>query len=218
MRLAIAALLAAHATGLRHAPPARHRRVVAAAGQDDYVNPVTEFLGRFLPKQTPLALDVDWTQAKTPLPLAELASALDCGLRDREWFVTGRVLPELFADDFFFEDPDVSLTGIRNYAEGVARLFGDDARCEVIFCAPRGEEIAVDWRLSGSVRVGPGANIKPYVVHTTFRVRDGLVVFQEDEFSIPGWQILLGVLFPGLPIPEAAAPVEDFRRAAAADG
>ena len=108
----------------------------------------------------------------------------------------------------------VSLTGIRNYAEGVARLFGDDARCEVIACAPRGEDIAVDWRLSGSVRVGPGATIKPYVVHTTFRVRDGLVVFQEDEFSIPGWQILLGVLLPGLPIPEPAPPVEELRRRA----
>ena len=85
---------------------------------------------------------------------------------------------------------------------------------EVIACAPRGEEIAVDWRLSGSVRVGPGATIKPYVVHTTFRVRDGLVVFQEDEFSIPGWQILLGVLLPGLPIPESAPPVEELRRRA----
>ena len=106
------------------------------------------------------------------------------------------------------------MTGIQNYAEGVARLFGADARCEVIACQPRGEKIAVDWRLSGSVRVGPGATIKPYVVHTTFRVRDGLVVFQEDAFSIPGWQILLGVLLPGLPIPEAAPPVEELRRRA----
>ena len=108
------------------------------------------------------------------------------------------------------------MTGIQNYAEGVARLFGADARCEVIACAPRGEDIAVDWRLSGSVRVGPGATIKPYVVHTTFRVRDGLVVFQEDAFSIPGWQILLGVLLPGLPIPEAAPPVEAATPAPAA--
>ena len=178
------------------------------------MNPVTEFLGRFIPKQAPLELGVDWDRAKTPLPLGELAQALDRGLRANEWFVTGRVLPEYFSDDFKFEDPDVSLTGIRNYAEGVARLFGDDARCEVIACAPRGEDIAVDWRLSGSVRVGPGATIKPYVVHTTFRVRDGLVVFQEDEFSIPGWQILLGVLLPGLPIPEPAPPVEELRRRA----
>ena len=214
--LPLAALLAAHVTTGMLAPVRRSRRVrvVAAASDEDYVNPVTEFLGKFIPKQAPVVLDVDWDKAKTPLPLGELAEALDRGLRANEWFVTGRVLPELFADDFKFEDPDVSLTGIQNYAEGVARLFGADARCEVIACQPRGEEIAVDWRLSGSVRVGPGATIKPYVVHTTFRVRDGLVVFQEDAFSIPGWQILLGVLLPGLPIPEAAPPVEELRRRA----
>merc|ERR1711903_267131 len=158
--LAVAALLAAHVTTGMLAPVRRSRRVrvVAAASDEDYVNPVTEFLGKFIPKQAPVVLDVDWDKSKTPLPLGDLAQALDRGLRTNEWFVSGRVLPELFADDFKFEDPDVSLTGIQNYAEGVARLFGEDARCEVI---------AVDWRLSGSVRVGPGATIKPYVVHTT---------------------------------------------------
>ena len=109
MRLLVAALLAAHGTGLL-APVRRSRRVrvVAAAGEEDYVNPVTEFLGRFIPKQAPLELGVDWDQPKTPLPLGELAQALDRGLRDREWFVTGKVLPEYFSDDFKFEDPDVS--------------------------------------------------------------------------------------------------------------
>ena len=51
-------------------------------------------------------------------------------------------------------------------------------------------------------------------MHTTFKVRDGLVCFQEDEFSIPGWQILLGAIAPWLPIPEPAASVEELRRAA----
>ena len=109
--LTIAALLAAHGTGLL-APVRRSRRVrvVAAASDEDYVNPVTEFLGKFIPKQAPLELGVDWAKPKTPLPLGDLAQALDRGLREREWFVTGRVLPELFADDFKFEDPDVSFS------------------------------------------------------------------------------------------------------------
>ena len=109
--LTIAALLAAVATGLL-APVRRSRRVrvVAAASEEDYVNPVTEFLGRFIPKQAPVVLDVDWDKTKTPLPLGDLAQALDRGLRANEWFVTGRVLPELFADDFKFEDPDVSFS------------------------------------------------------------------------------------------------------------
>ena len=107
--LTIAALLAAVATGLL-APVRRSRRVrvIAAASEEDYVNPVTEFLGKFIPKQAPVVLDVDWDKTKTPLPLGDLAQALDRGLRDREWFVTGKVLPEYFSDDFKFEDPDVS--------------------------------------------------------------------------------------------------------------
>ena len=108
--MTVAALLAAHVTTGMLAPVRRSRRVrvVAAASDEDYVNPVTEFLGRFIPKQAPLELGVDWDQPKTPLPLGELAQALDRGLRDREWFVTGKVLPEYFSDDFKFEDPDVS--------------------------------------------------------------------------------------------------------------
>ena len=109
MRGLLAALLATHAAGLL-APMRQSRRVVVinAGGEEDYVNPVTEFLGRFIPKQAPVVLDVDWDKTKTPMPLADLAGALDRGLRANEWFVTGRVLPELFADDFKFEDPDVS--------------------------------------------------------------------------------------------------------------
>ena len=110
MRGLLAALLATHAAGLL-APMRRSRRVVVAAGgEEDYVNPVTEFLGKFIPKQAPVVLDVDWDKTKTPMPLGELAQALDRGLREREWFVTGKVLPEYFSDDFKFEDPDVSFS------------------------------------------------------------------------------------------------------------
>ena len=109
--LPVAALLVTPAAGLL-APVRRSRRVrvVAAASDEDYVNPVTEFLGRFIPKQAPVVLGVDWDKTKTPLPLGELAQALDRGLREREWFVTGKVLPEYFSDDFKFEDPDVSFS------------------------------------------------------------------------------------------------------------
>ena len=109
--LPAAALLVSQAAGLQ-APVRQSRRVVVinAGGEEDYVNPVTEFLGRFIPKQAPLVLGVDWAKPKTPLPLGELAGALDRGLREREWFVTGKVLPEYFSDDFKFEDPDVSFS------------------------------------------------------------------------------------------------------------
>ena len=51
-----------------------------------------------------------------------------------------------------------------------------------------------------------------YVVHTTFRVRDGLVVFQEDAFSIG--LANAGKMVAWAPIPESAPPVEELRRRA----
>ena len=125
--------------------------------------------------------------------------------------MTGLVLPELFADDFAFQDPDVSLTGIQSYAAGVRRLFSSSSRAEVISCSLDPQDttlISVAWRLSGQVNIGPGITIKPYVVETDLRLRpsDGLIVFQEDRFSIPSWDILLSAFAPWLPFLAPPAP------------
>ena len=128
MRLCVVfALLAPRTAALLPAAAGRSRRTAARAGAgdggEDYVNPVTALLGRFIPKPEEVVIDgVDFAAAKTPLALPAMAEALDAGLRDREWFVTGRVLPNLFADGFEFKDPDVQLKGIDTYASGVARL------------------------------------------------------------------------------------------------
>ena len=221
----VLALLAPRTAALLPAAAGRSRRTAARAGAgdggEDYVNPVTALLGRFIPKPEEIVIDgVDFAAAKTPLDLPAMAKALDAGLRDREWFVTGRVLPNLFADGFEFKDPDVQLKGIDKYASGVARLFDDDARCEVISCEPAADgarRVEVEWRLSGGVKVGPGLTFKPYVVYTDLRLDDaGLVDFQEDRFSVPGWQILLGAVAPWLPVPEPAPPADELRARKAA--
>lgn len=190
----------------------RSRVTVGDGGREDYVNPLTEFLGKLIPKEAEVALEgVDFGVAKRRLSPEEMAKAVDAGLRDREWFVTGRVLPELFSDGFEFKDPDVSLKGIDAYAKGVARLFDRTARCEVISCDLDGSTIRIDWRLSGGVKIGPGLTFKPYVVSTDLVVEDGLIVYQEDRFSIPGWQILVGAVAPWLPTPVPAPPADELR-------
>ncbi|KAL3807952.1 hypothetical protein ACHAXA_006172 [Cyclostephanos tholiformis] len=134
-----------------------------------------------------------------------LAAILDYELHEREWFVTGMINPRYFDDDFVFQDPDVRITGVRNYAEGVRRIFdGDTSRADIISTVVNAEipnTISVTWRLSGRVNIGPwGLPIKPYVCYTDFTVdeRSGLIVMQEDRFDVPGWDILLSALFPFL--------------------
>ena len=203
-----------------------------------YASPLTSLAGRFLQQQEKqsqsdasppsgdLFRDIDWTAPKARgnrlfdggarMPVEKMATKLETGLREREWFVTGLVLPELFSDDFFFRDPDVELRGIREYAEGVRKLFDQkSSRAMVASVEVNGNAtpqegcssvITVEWRLSGRVNLGPlGLRIKPYMVTTDLHVDavSGLVVFQEDKFGIPSWDILLSAVAPWLPLPFA---------------
>jgi ABC-type transport system substrate-binding protein len=62
------------------------------------------------PEIDPLG-DIDFDAPKIPptTSLETLAAALDYELIDKEWFVTGRVNPIYFSDEFEFQDPDVQL-------------------------------------------------------------------------------------------------------------
>ena len=150
----------------------------------------------------------------------EALARLEAGLRAKEWFVTGDILPELFADDFVFQDPDVRVEGARDYSEGVRRLFDSSSRAQIVNTTLAETDLpgiaaiaTVTWRLSGRVNLGPvGLAIKPYIVYTDFHIRDAdsLIVYQLDRFSIPPWDILLSAVAPWLPfLAPAAAPVEE---------
>lgn len=195
----------------------------ASRREEEYVNPITGLAGRFLDsKGSNDELDIEWNAPKaTMLPAAQLAARLEDGLRVNEWFVTGLIMPEYFADDFRFEDPDVKLNGIKQYSDGVRRLFDKSSRAQIVNCELRSEEelppgitaiLTVSWRLSGKVNIGLlQLNIKPYIVYSDLHIRqsDGLVVYQLDRFSIPSWDILLSAFLPWLPFLAPEAPPVD---------
>lgn len=178
-----------------------------------YKNAATSVLSNFMQEEgeeslNPVlsAIAFDATKSQK-LPIETLASVLDYELYTKEWFVTGNVNPIYFSDDFEFQDPDVKLSGIENYAKAVNKLFDQGtSRAEIISTKVLGKDtlredtITVTWRLSGKVNIGPGGGltIKPYIVYTDFTIDNetGLVVFQEDRFDIPQWDILLSALFP----------------------
>lgn len=170
--------------------------------------------------EDPLAkFEIDFDAAKfSKVPLDTLAKILDYELYNKEWFVTGNVNPIYFSDDFEFQDPDVKLTGIENYARGVNKLFDQETSRAQIMSVVVNEEkdntITVTWRLSGGVKIGGGLAIKPYICYTDLKVDEdsGLVVFQEDEFDIPQWDILLSALFPFLIGKVTKPPAPEFDR------
>uniref|UniRef100_A0A6T8H729 SnoaL-like domain-containing protein n=1 Tax=Hemiselmis andersenii TaxID=464988 RepID=A0A6T8H729_HEMAN len=188
----------------------------------EYRDPLTKVLANFLPGGKPgksrdksSAMDaIDWNKPKSSgLSVDQMAARVDQGLRERAWFVTGEALPELFHPDFEFKDPNVKTKGIEEYARGVHRLFNQEASSmQVVECAVSSEKIiGVKWRLEGAVNVGPGLEIKPYVVYTDLEVgQDGLIIAQEDRFSIPAWELLIWAFLPFLRpmLPPPCPPIE----------
>jgi len=82
---------------------------------------------------------------------------------------------------------------------------------------PDSDKIVVVWRLEGRVNLPFKPKIKPYVVTTTFGVDpQGLICSQLDEFSVPGWDLLLSTLLGENFGAKPAPPVEQLRSAAAA--
>ena len=142
-------------------------------GVEQYRNVATEFLSNFMQKRDDQATDdspasqdplrgIDFDAPKQPVQDIEtLAAILDYELYQKEWFVTGNVNPAYFSNDFLFQDPDVTLNGIEQYAKGVNTLFDQDtARAEIIETVVNPElgpnVITCTWRLSGKVNIGPG--------------------------------------------------------------
>jgi len=213
-------------------PVERRHNIILAASEnndmsssdvDEYRNAPTAFLSNFMQSSDeaaadPLA-DIDFAAPKaSKLPLSTLAAVLDAELYTKEWFVTGKVNPIYFDDAFQFQDPDVKLTGVEEYARGVIKIFDQaTSRAEIISSVVNGtvdNTITITWRLSGRVSIGPkGLPIKPYICYTDFTIDEesGLITFQEDRFDIPGWDILLSALFPfliGIVTKEASPELE----------
>jgi len=181
---------------------------------EEYRNAVTNVLSNFMNNDSAMRVGDDGETAADPLgsidfdtpklakmPIDKLAAKVDRELYEKEWFVTGNVNPSFFSSDFEFQDPDVKLKGIEEYARGVFKLFDQEtSRAEIIstdVVSP--DTMTVTWRLSGKVNIGPGLNIKPYICYSDLKIDDmGLICFQEDRFDIPGWDILLSALFPFL--------------------
>jgi hypothetical protein len=155
------------------------------------------------------SIDFDTPKIAPSTSLETLAAALDYELTEKQWFVTGQVNPAYFSADFEFQDPDVKLKGIEAYSRGVYKLFDQEiSKAEIISTVvntttstPDRPVITCTWRLSGGVNIAFGFKIKPYIVYTDFVVdpKTSLIVFQEDRFALPPWDILLRYVFKKQP-------------------
>jgi len=189
---------------------------MANSDVEEYKNAATKILSNFMSTKGSMGtttatseevtdplegIDFDAPKIPSTTTLETLAAALDYELIEKEWFVTGRVNPSYFSKEFEFQDPDVQLKGIEEYARGVRKLFDQDtSRAEIISTVVNTTMSTIEtpiitctWRLSGKVNIGYGLPIKPYIIYTDFTIdpKTSLITMQEDRFSLPPWDILL---------------------------
>jgi len=84
----------------------------------------------------------------------------------------------------------VSLNGIEEYSRGVRSFYKQGSAVGEIVCtaATAPDTITVVWRNYGTVNLGPGFDLAPYLVTTTLKTSasdGGLIVKQEDAFETP---------------------------------
>lgn len=83
-------------------------------------------------------------------------------------------------------------------AAGVRKLFDQaTSKAELITVEADSsiQQIVVIWRLEGRVNLPFKPKIKPYVVTTKLGLdSEGLICSQLDEFSVPGWDLLLSII------------------------
>ena len=179
----------------------------ARAGEEAYKDLTAKVSSKLLTSAETAAESEDalasikWGAPKvTGLSIEEMAKRLDAGLRQECWFVTGRSQPEFFADSFTFSDPQVSLTGIEEYSRGVRSFYKQGTAVGEIVCtaATAPDTITVVWRNYGTVNIGPGFDLAPYLVTTTLKTSKndgGLIVKQEDAFEVNNVDLLKYNLF-----------------------
>jgi len=110
---------------------------------------------------------------------------LEADLRDSQYFVTGQLTPEVFADDCRFVDPTNDVVGLSRYVKALGVLF-DPAHAAVgleELEVRGGQEVAARFRLGGYLRFPWRPYVEPFEGEVVWELgEDGLVHTQRQEW------------------------------------
>ncbi|KAK9795965.1 hypothetical protein WJX73_009539 [Symbiochloris irregularis] len=149
------------------------------------------------------------------LPIDQLTARLKKALVQDNYYVSGKVPREIFADDCVFSDPTQRTPGIDWYSKAVPTLFNPDkSKVDVIDIYPRDDKksIYLEWRLEAFLNV-PGfrwAQIKPYTGHTIYTTNaDGLINTQQESWDIGIIDCFVSTFVPSYGAPPAP-PIDEL--------
>eukprot|EP00854_Cymbomonas_tetramitiformis_P006486 gene6486-7776_t len=120
---------------------------------------------------------------RTGLSAAEIKDILSDDLTVGQYFVTGNLTKEIFADDCRFKDPTNDIVGLARYVKALGVLF-DPARSsvELLNIEVTGSgTVEADWTLGGYLVFPWNPKIERIQGHTVYSLNaDGLIQTQEQ--------------------------------------
>lgn len=151
------------------------------------------------------------------LCMTERVKRIRDDFEERQYYVTGKLSKELYAQDCVFDgpDPDTPVRGVRKWAQATAGLFDQSvSRVDLTRIAVVGDyEVRADWRLEGVLNLPWKPPIKPYTGSTIYKFNQrGLIYEHLEEWSISALDAFVSVVWPSFGAPPAP-PLSATRKA-----
>jgi len=137
----------------------------------------------------------------TGLSPEEIRDILARNLREGQYFITGDLTPEIFADNCRFKDPTNDIVGLARYVRALGILF------DASYSAVRLRDIQVtgpstieaEWTLGGYLKFPWHPRVEPFIGHTIYHLNDeNLIAFQDQTWSISSSEALRETFTPTL--------------------
>ena len=157
-----------------------------------------------LPWPQPLQAAVSGSAGR--LPIAELQDVVQRDFVQNQYYVTGRLSPEVYTPDCQFKDPTTNVKGVRPYTTAVSKLFDPTkSKAELVSLKVSGPNmLTLKWRLEATLNVPGSPAIKPYTGTTKYVTNSsGLICQHLEEWDISALDAFVSVLFPNFGAPPA---------------
>lgn len=147
-----------------------------------------------------------------PLSITELKDVVQKDFVQGQYYVTGKLSPEVYSSDCVFKDPTTTVKGVQPYTTAVSKLFKPaKSQADLISLKVAGPDtLVLKWRLAATLNVPGSPAIKPYTGTTKYVTnKAGLICQHLEQWDISAFDAFVSVLFPNFGAP-AAPPVSEL--------
>eukprot|EP00232_Nephroselmis_pyriformis_P023571 CAMPEP_0182873222 /NCGR_PEP_ID=MMETSP0034_2-20130328/12196_1 /TAXON_ID=156128 /ORGANISM="Nephroselmis pyriformis, Strain CCMP717" /LENGTH=227 /DNA_ID=CAMNT_0025005857 /DNA_START=14 /DNA_END=693 /DNA_ORIENTATION=+ len=148
----------------------------------------------------------DWARAEGTPSIEALRDTIRRDFEEGQYYVTGKLTPEIFEPDCAFIDPTTNVKSVAKYTAAVASLFdAAESRADLISIEIVDEaHIKLRWRLEGVLRIPVKAPIKPYTGTTIYTVGpSGKIVSHFETWDISALDAVVSTFVPSFGAPPA---------------